>query len=134
MPTHMILRHIERWPVRAILTSFGVATATMLLIGLLFFFDSIDELVDGFYFRSNRQDIVIGLLDQQSERLRFDIARLPGVLAAEPTLDLAARSIRWRSAAGMRMFKVSRGAALVKGAAVGFMVHDSGTPGDSSRA
>lgn len=91
MPTQMILRHIERWPLRALLTVSGVAMAVMLLVSLFFMFDAIDELVDGFYFRANRHDIVIGLVDQESERARHDLARLPGMLATEPVLEVPAR-------------------------------------------
>lgn len=91
MPTEMILRHVERWPLRALLTISGTAMAVMLLVTLFFFFNSIDELVDGFYFRENRQDLVIGLVDPRAEAARFDIARLPGVRAAEPVLQVPAR-------------------------------------------
>lgn len=91
IPTQMILRHIERWPLRALLTSSGVAMAVMLLVSLFFFFDSIDELVDGFYFRANRQDVVIGLVEQRSDRARFEVSRLPGVRGAEGVVEVAAR-------------------------------------------
>jgi putative ABC transport system permease protein len=91
MPTEMILRHIERWPLRALLTVFGTAMAVMLLVTLFFFFDSIDELVDSFYFRENRQDLVIGMVDARPDAARFEIARLPGVRAAEPVLQVPAR-------------------------------------------
>ncbi len=91
MPTQMILRHIERWPLRAALTICGSAMAVMLLVGLFFFFDAIDELVDSFYFRANRQDVVIGLVDRRGERARFDIAHLSGVRGAEPVLEVPAR-------------------------------------------
>lgn len=91
VPTQMILRHIERWPLRALLTSSGVAMAVMLLVGLFFFFDAIDELVDGFYFRVNRQDVVIGLVEQRNDRARFEVDRLPGVRGAEAVVEVAAR-------------------------------------------
>lgn len=91
IPTQMILRHIERWPLRAVLTSAGVAMAVMLLVGLFFFFDAIDELADSFYFRVNRQDVVIGLVDQRSARAGLEVRRLPGVLGAETVLEVAAR-------------------------------------------
>ncbi len=94
MPTQMILRHIERWPLKALLTIGGSAMAVMLLVGLFFFFDAIDELVDSFYFRANRQDVVIGLVDQRGERARFDIAHLSGIRGAEPALDVPARLSR----------------------------------------
>jgi putative ABC transport system permease protein len=91
MPTQMILRHIERWPLRALLTVSGTAMAVMLLVSLFFMFDAVDELVDSFYFRANRHDVVIGLVDREGERARFDISRLPGIRAAEPVLEAPAR-------------------------------------------
>lgn len=91
MPTQMILRNLERWPFRALLTSSGVSMAVMLLVALFFFFDAIDELVDGFYFRANRQDIVIGLLDHRSDKVQFEISRLPGVRSVEPLLEVPVR-------------------------------------------
>ena len=91
MPSQMILRHLERWPLRALLTMAGTAMAVMLMVSLFFFFDAIDELVDGFYFRANRQDVVIGLLDQRPQRGQFDMARLEGMRAVEPILETPAR-------------------------------------------
>lgn len=91
MPTQMILRHIERWPLRALLTIAGTAMAVMLLVTLFFFFNAIDTLVDQFYFQANRQDVVIGLTDQRAERAIFDVTRLPGIRAAEPVIDIPAR-------------------------------------------
>ncbi|HEX7129636.1 MAG TPA: ABC transporter permease [Rhodanobacteraceae bacterium] len=91
MPTQMILRHIERWPLRALGTSFGTAMAVMLLVTLFFFFDAIDALVERFYFQGNRQDAVIGLVEPRAQNARFDLARLPGIRATEPVLEVPAR-------------------------------------------
>lgn len=110
MPTQMILRHIERWPLRAGLTVFGAATAAMLLVSLFFFFDAIDELIDSFYFRANRQDIVIGLVDQRGERAGFDIGRLAGVRGAEPVLEIPARLSHGHLAQRLGISGVGQGA------------------------
>ncbi|HVZ27571.1 MAG TPA: FtsX-like permease family protein [Rhizomicrobium sp.] len=91
VPTQMIIRHIGRWPLRAFFTASGVALAIMLLVGLFFFFDAIDELVDSYYYRANRQDIVISLIEQRSEKAGFEVDRLPGIRGAEPVLEVAAR-------------------------------------------
>lgn len=91
MPTQMILRHMERWPLRAFLTTFGASMAVMLLVSLFFFFDAIDELIDSFYFRSNHQEVVIGLVDQSSDSALVGIARLSGIRGVEPVLDVPAR-------------------------------------------
>jgi putative ABC transport system permease protein len=91
VPGQMIVRHLERWPLRALFTGSGIAMAVMLLVSLLFFFDAIDALVDSYYFHLNRQDAVIGLVDQRPERARFEAARLPGVRAAEAVTEIPAR-------------------------------------------
>lgn len=91
MPTQMVLRHIERWPLRALVTVFGTAMAVMLLVTLFFFFDSIDELVERFYFQQNRHDVLVGLVDARAQSARFELARMPGVLATEPVLEVPAR-------------------------------------------
>lgn len=91
MPGQMIVRHLQRFPLRAVLTTLGVAMATMLLVSLFFFFDAIDRLVDDFYFRANRQDLVVGLVEPQGEAARYEASRWPGVRQAEPSLDVPAR-------------------------------------------
>ena len=112
IPTQMILRHIERWPLRAFLTSSGVAMAVMLLVSLFFFFDSIDELVDGFYFRANRQDVVIGLVEQRSDRARFEVSRLPGVRGAEGVVEVAARISHGHLGQRLGITGLARGASF----------------------
>jgi putative ABC transport system permease protein len=91
VPGQMILRHVRRWPLRALMTASGVAMAVMLLVGLFFFFDAIDELVDSFYFKANRQDVVIGLIEPGGDRALFEVQRLPAVRGAEPAIDVPAR-------------------------------------------
>lgn len=91
MPVQMIIRHIVRWPMRAFFTTTGVAMAVMLLVCLFFFFDAVDELVEDFYFQSHRQDIVISLSEQGSDRARYEVAHLPGIRRVEPTLTVPVR-------------------------------------------
>jgi putative ABC transport system permease protein len=91
VPGQMILRHVTRWPLRALLTASGVAMAVMLLVGLFFFFDAVDELVDSFYFRTNRQDVVIGLTDPRADRAIFEARHLPGMRQVAAALEVPAR-------------------------------------------
>ena len=91
VPGQMILRHVRRWPLRALMTASGVAMAVMLLVGLFFFFDAIDELVDSFYFKANRQDVVIGLIEPRGDRALFEVQRLPAVRGAEAAIEVPAR-------------------------------------------
>ena len=82
-PTHMILRHIERWPLRSFLTTLGIALSGAILIVAFFMFDAIDEMVDSAYFRINRQDATVSFYEPRSMNSIFELAHWPGVRYAE---------------------------------------------------
>ncbi|MAZ16994.1 MAG: ABC transporter permease [Ahrensia sp.] len=90
-PTMMILRGIMRWPLRASLTSFGMALGVAVLVASSFFNDSMDEIIAVAFFQSNRQDAVLLLTRNQPISVLEDIERLPGVLRAEGQLSLPVR-------------------------------------------
>ena len=90
-PTMMILRGIMRWPLRASLTSFGMALGVAVLVASCFFNDSMDEIIDVAFFQSNRQDAILLLTRNQPISVLEDIERLPGVLRAEGQLSLPVR-------------------------------------------
>lgn len=82
--TIMALRHLVRWPLRTTLTTLGTALPVALLITSLFAFDSVDHMIDTMWFRADRQDATLTFAMDRSEDALRDVARLPGVLAAEP--------------------------------------------------
>jgi putative ABC transport system permease protein len=79
----MVIRHLERWPVRALMTVAGVAASITLLIGTTFMFDAIEQVIGVFYFRTLRHDVQVTYFNERDERALYEIGRLPGVLAAE---------------------------------------------------
>jgi putative ABC transport system permease protein len=83
-PTVMMVRNITRRPVRAALTTFGMAVSTGILIVSLFIGGVMEELVDITYFRADRQDATVSFVEKRPQNAVFDVARLPGVIAAEP--------------------------------------------------
>jgi putative ABC transport system permease protein len=111
-PTHMIVRHIERWPLRSALTGLGIALSGALLIGTLFTFDSIDEIIDNVYFRSNRQDVTIDFFEPRHARAAFEIARWPGVRRVEPLREVPARLTFGHLSRRVGIFGVTPGATL----------------------
>jgi putative ABC transport system permease protein len=111
-PTHMIVRHLERWPLRSAMTALGIALAGALLIGTLFTFDSIDEIIDNAYFRTNRQDATIDFLEPRDARAAFDIARWPGVRRVEPVRAVPARLVSGHLSQRVGISGVTPGATL----------------------
>lgn len=87
----MILRQLERRPLRAGITVLGLALAVAVLILGSFTRDLIDYLVEIQFFTAQRQDFTLGLVEPAGLAARHDIARLPGVLRAEPFRAVAAR-------------------------------------------
>ncbi len=75
----MIVRNIERKPVKALLSILGVAFASAIMVVGTFFNDSIDYMVDIEYGLSQRQDATVTFIEPTSYRALFDLLHIPGV-------------------------------------------------------
>lgn len=87
----MIVRDIERKPLRAALTMFGIAAAVAVMIAGTWWRDSVDYLLDVEISMRDRQAVSIALTEPTSRSALYEFARLPGVLRAEPDRDVAVR-------------------------------------------
>ena len=83
-PTRIILRQIIRWPLRSLLTSMGISLSVGVLIMAMQWTDSIDHIIEVFFFDAQRQDVTVGLVEARSSVVIHEFGRMPGVLAAEP--------------------------------------------------
>ncbi len=90
-PTRIIMRNIFRWPVRSGLTSLGLAASCGLMVATMFGLDALDQMIDVFYYQSNRQDAAISFVDARSSNVLQEVARMPGVIAVEPSRDVPVR-------------------------------------------
>jgi putative ABC transport system permease protein len=90
-PTIMTLRNITRHPSRAFFTSLGMALATAILVVSLFTRDTMEQLVDVTYFLADRQDATVSFVEKRPQEVVMQVARLPGVLAAEPYRQVPVR-------------------------------------------
>ncbi len=89
--TRMILRQIVRWPGRAAFTTLGVAVSGGLMIGTLFFIDSMEAMMAAFFDVANRHDVQVTFVEPRSRSAYFELLRAPGVLDAEPYRSAPAR-------------------------------------------
>jgi putative ABC transport system permease protein len=89
--TVMALRHIARWPLRAAATALGIALAVGLLVTALLSFDSVEMMVDVAFFRTERQQATLNFTDEKHARALQAVARMPGVMRAEPYRSVAVR-------------------------------------------
>ncbi len=83
-PTRIILRQIIRAPLRALFTSIGIALSVAVMITALQWIDSIEHIVEVYFYEAQHQDLMLGLVETQSDTSLHEIRRMPGVLAAEP--------------------------------------------------
>ncbi|WP_292329030.1 ABC transporter permease [Mesorhizobium sp.] len=90
-PMRMMLRNVAHHPVRSFLTAFGMSLATAILIVSLFTEGTMEQLVDVTYFLADRQDATVSFFEKRPREVAFQIARLPGVLNAEPYREVQVR-------------------------------------------
>lgn len=79
----MVLREIERHPLRTALSSIGIAGAVALMILGHFGSDSLTNYLESMFRREQRQDLSVALVRPVAPRVVGDLASLPGVLTAE---------------------------------------------------
>jgi len=87
----MIVRDIERRPLRAALTIFGIAAAVAVMISGTWWRDAVDYLLDVEIRMRDRQEVSVALTEPASVSALYEFARLPGVLRAEPDRDVVVR-------------------------------------------
>jgi putative ABC transport system permease protein len=87
----MILRHLERQPLKAALASLGIALAAAVLILGSFMQDAIEFLMDLQFQRAQRQDMTVTFVEPTTASAVYDVRHLPGVAAAEPFRSIPVR-------------------------------------------
>ncbi|WP_434725279.1 ABC transporter permease [Mesorhizobium sp. RIZ17] len=90
-PTRMMLRNIARHPIRSSFTALGMSLATAILIVSLFTRGTMEQLIDVTYFLADRQDATVSFFQKRPQEVAFQIARLPGILSAEPYREIPVR-------------------------------------------
>ena len=89
--TMMVLRSLVRWPLRAALTSLGVALSGAVMVASLFMYDSTEKLIESAFFQAYRQTATLSFPVARPATAVDAAAHLPGVMRAEGVLSVAAR-------------------------------------------
>ena len=82
--SRIVLRQLERRPIRALLSAIGLAFALALLIFSFFMEDTMEHLMDVQYDITQREDVNISFVEARSTRALEELKILPGVLSVEP--------------------------------------------------
>ena len=100
--TRMIIRNIERRPLRALLAVLGIGGAGALVVAGTFWWDSFNYMMAVQFGVIDRSDVVVSFAGPVQVGARFEVARWPGVLASE-TL----RSVPVRMRAGQYNYRTA---------------------------
>jgi len=87
----MILRQLERQPIKSALTCLGIALAASVLILGSFIADTVDYVIDFQFSTAQRQHTMISFVEPTSARSFYEMQHLPGVSHVEPFRSVAAR-------------------------------------------
>jgi putative ABC transport system permease protein len=79
----MVVREIERRPLRTLASATGMAGAIALIIFGHFGIDSLESYLEGTLRREQRQDLSVTFAQPVAPRVVGELARMPGVLTAE---------------------------------------------------
>jgi len=98
----MIMRNLERKPLRAAITVAGIAGSVAILIAGTFWSDAIEWFMDVQFNMVQRAQVNVGFAEPVPREARWELARLPGVKQVEVT-----RAIPVRLRAGHRSYRTA---------------------------
>lgn len=102
--TRMIVRELQRRPMRVLLSAVGIAMAIGIVVVSRFMFDAMSHMMEVQVHRAMREDVNVTLAKPLPERAVRELEHLPGVFRAEGMRMVAVRfraGHRWRDAAIM---------------------------------
>ena len=93
---------MERRPLRALLTTAGMASAVAIIISGLFWRDALEYMIDVQFEAAQPGDAEIALVEPQASRSLHEVARMPGVMMTEGSRDVPVRLV-----AGHRYYRTA---------------------------
>jgi putative ABC transport system permease protein len=87
----MILRQLERQPIKALFSCLGIALAVAILVVGFFMGDSVQYAMETQFRYAQRQDLTVLFTEPAAARAVHDLAHLPGVRRCEPFRSVSVR-------------------------------------------
>lgn len=87
--SRMIVRHLERTPVKSLLAVVGIGFAVGLMMLGRFGQDSLGYIVDVQFTQAQREDLRVSFVEPVSAEVLYSLRALPGVFHVEPTRTVA---------------------------------------------
>jgi len=102
--SRMVLRNLERQPIRSLVSVVGIAFAVAVLFVGLSFIDVMDLLINQQFELSMRQDATVSFVEPRSGRAVHDVLHMPGAMDVEPMRMVP---VRLRSGARTRTLAIT---------------------------
>lgn len=99
-PTRIIIRNIERRPIKSVLAITGIAMSCAVMLGGTFSSDAVDYMIDAQFKQSHREDMTVTFVEPASFKALYALKGLKGVEHAE-----VFRSVPVRLKAGHRSYR-----------------------------
>lgn len=119
----MIVRNLERYPLKALMSAFGVSLSVALLVVGFYFFDAIERVIDVQFRFVYREDAVVAFNEPRPARARYELERLPGVIRVETFRAVPARLSFGHRARRVGLLGVEPGGELFRIVDQDFEVH-----------
>ena len=87
--SRIVLRQLERRPMRTMMSTIGTGLSIAILIYAFFAEDSINYLMEVHFDMAQREDVSLGFVEPRSITALEEIRLMPGVLKVEPVRDVA---------------------------------------------
>jgi putative ABC transport system permease protein len=87
----MILRQLERRPIKTLLSCLGIALATAILVVGAYTEDAVEYIIDFQFSQVQRYDLDVVFADRTDDAALSTVRHMPGVLVSEPYRGLAVR-------------------------------------------
>lgn len=87
----MIIRQLERRPARSLISILAIALSVAIVVVGQFVQDAIDFTMDQQFYRVQRYDMAVAMVEPDAPRLVHDLRHVPGVIRVEPTRRVNAR-------------------------------------------
>ena len=90
--TRIIMRNLEQRPLKAMISTLGIALAVgLLVVGFFLYFDTVGRIMEVQFGAVQREDVSIVFNEPRPAEARYDLAHLPGVVRAETFRAVPAR-------------------------------------------
>ena len=111
-PVRMILRSLQRTPLRTAMSVLAMSMAGMILVATQFSLDALESMIDIQFGAAQSDDATLVLNETRGDEVLHAIARLPGVVRAEPFRAVPVRIRAGHRSRRLTLMGLERGATM----------------------